>query len=348
MLGSYEPEKNRTHSLLFFLLVWGSLTTHSAHGATVALNNGDTISGELLQLSGDTLSFKSDIFGKVDIPWQRVSRLVSDDGVRVRLADGSTATGRVVVDPNGSVQIDQGRLVRSQPLTRADLAALNPPVIDNRVKYSGRLDLGGSFNRGNSTGDQLNLNGELVARTPQHRYTVGVEVNEAKADGIKTASNSRLVTQYDVFLSEKNFLFLNAKAEHDDFADLNLRTSVGAGYGRQFIDNDVSTLSGQVGLNYVNEDRYLASDRAFPGLSLGMKYDRNFFDKKLVYFQNMNVDTNLNDARDTLVRARLGLRVPVAKGVNVSTQLNVDYYNLPAPGTGKTDTALVFSVGYGF
>ncbi|WP_414674891.1 DUF481 domain-containing protein [Limnobacter sp.] len=40
--------------------------------------------------------------------------------------------------------------------------------------------------------------------------------------------------------------------------------------------------------------------------------------------------------------------MPVADHVNVSTQLNVDYDNEPVPGNKKTDSALIFSVGYGF
>jgi putative salt-induced outer membrane protein YdiY len=149
-------------------------------------------------------------------------------------------------------------------------------------------------------------------------------------------------------LSEKNFLFVNAKAESDELADLNLRTSLGAGYGRQFIDTDISALAGQIGLSYVDEDHDVSADRAFPSLSLGLKYDRKFFDDKLVYFQNVNVDSSLQDARDVLVRNRLGFRVPISDGINLSAQLNVDYDNQPAPGTKKTDTALIFSVGYGF
>ena len=334
-------------TLALFLATAMSLAA-PAHAATVVLSNGDQITGELIQLAESTLTFKSSLFGEVKIPWSAVKKLISDEGVRVQLNDGTTVRGRVVLDDKGVVDIDQGRLGQYFVVKRRDISALNPTILDESVKYSGRLNVGGSLNRGNAIGEQLNVNGEFVARTPKDRYTLGVEVNEATSGGIKITSNRRLLAQYDVFLNEKNYLFINGKAEKDRFADLNLRASLGTGYGRQFIDSDTTKLSAQVGLTYVNEDYGISADQSFPTLSLGLKYDESFFDNKLIYFQTLNIDSSLEDTRDALLHTSLGLRVPIAKGVNVSTQLNVDYDNRPAEGKRKQDTALIFSVGYGF
>ncbi|HEX5486989.1 MAG TPA: DUF481 domain-containing protein [Limnobacter sp.] len=329
------------YSLLFF-------PSGVAHAATLTLKNGDKITGKVIQLTDDQIEFKSAVFGKVQVPFKKVVQLISDDNTRIELKDGRTVTGKVTLDDQGHLLVDQGSLGQSTLLTRNDLEALNPPVVDNRVKYTGHFNVGGSYNRGNSRDDLLNINGEFVARTPQNRYTVGLELNEAKSDGVKTTSNSRLITQYDAFLTKQDYLFVNFQAEKDSIADLNLRTSLGGGYGRQFIDNDLTQFSGQAGLGYVNEDNIVAADRSFPTLTIGLKYDHKFFNKKVVFFNHSTLDTNLQDTKDMLFRNRLGLRVPVADHVNVSTQLNVDYDNEPVPGNKKTDSALIFSVGYGF
>lgn len=340
---------NKTiRSTLLALLLTTTAVTHSAQAATVTLNNGDRISGELIQLDDNTLSFRSSLIGEVKIPWDHVQELVSDDGVRIQLQDGATVKGKLIVKEGGTVAIQPESGTPAKIAQREDLVALNPPVVDRSMRYSGRLDLGGAFNRGNSTDDQFNIMGELIARSPMHRYTVGLEINEGRSLGVTTTSNQRLSGQYDTFLNNKDFLFARARAERDELADLDLRASLGGGYGRQFIDSDVMKLSGQVGVNYVRENYSLSPDQSFPSLSLGLKFDREFFNRQLVYFQHMEMDTSLKDASDTLLRTRLGLRVPVAKGVNVSTQLNHDYANQPAPGKKKSDTALIFSVGYGF
>ncbi|HWU98605.1 MAG TPA: DUF481 domain-containing protein [Oxalicibacterium sp.] len=343
-----KRSKKTLHPLFLLFSVPALFAPFCAHAAIVTLNNGDQITGELKQLSDGVLTFKSGVFGEVKIPWGNVSKLISDDGTRVQLHNGSVVEGQISLDAGGSVAFDDAQPSQPQMLARQDIAALNPPVFDGSTKYSGKFDLGGAFNRGNSHDDQLHTSGEFVARQPEDRYTLNWEINEAKSAGVKTTSNRRLLGQYDMFLDPKNYLFVNAKAERDELAGLNLRSGVGAGYGRQFIDTDVTRLSGESSLNYIREDYDISPDDSFPTLGLGFKYEQKFFDQKLVYFNNFNLDKNLQDRSDVLIRNRMGIRVPIASGINLSTQFNLDYDNEPEVGKKKTDTALIFSVGYAF
>lgn len=319
-----------------------------ALAATVILENGDKLTGEVIKLSDNILTFKSPIYGEVEVPWRKVSELTSDEGVTVQLKDGSTAKGKVSLNAQGELVLDQGDLGRSKALRKADIALFNPPVVDNSVKYSGRANLGGVFNRGNSEDDALNFDAEVIARTPENRYKLAAEVNEAESAGIATTSNRYLLTQYDAFLSEKNYLFVNAKAEQDKLADLNLRTSLGAGYGYQFFETERAKLSTEYGLAYINEDYVIAPDESFPSLSFGLDYERKFWQQRLVFFNNYDVSVSLEDTADALFRTKVGVRVPIVENVNVATQVNVDYDNMPPPGVRKTDSSLIFSVGYGF
>ncbi len=345
----FRKSNKRTYSSLFFLLSISSLLLPLyGHAAIVTLKNGDQITGELQQLNDGVLTFKSGIFGEVKIPWGNVAKLVSDDGVRVQLDNGAIVTGKVTVDEDDKVAVEKTDSPQAQTLVRQDIAALNPPVIDNSTKYSGKFDLGGAYNRGNSHDDQVHTNGEFVARNPDDRYTVNWELNEATSAGITTTSNRRLLGQYDIFLDPKNYLFLNGKAEQDELADLNLRSGAGVGYGRQFIDTDVTKLSSEVSVNYIKEDYNISEDRSFPTLGFGFKYEQKFLNKKLVYFNNFSADANLSDTNDVLLRNRMGIRVPIAAGLNLSTQFNIDYDNEPAIDKKKMDTALIFSVGYAF
>jgi len=257
--------------------------------ANVVLKNGDRLTGEIIKLSDNILTFKSPLFGEVELPWKQVVELQSDDGVAVKLKDGSIAKGRVTLSSQGELVIDQDDLGRSKPLQKTDIAMFNPPVVDRAVKYSGRANFGGVFNRGNSEDDALNFDTELIARTPESRYTVAAEVNEAESAGETTTSNRYLLTQYDAFLSEKD-----------------------------------------------------------PSVSFALNYERKFWNKRLVFFNNNNLSVSLEDMADSLLKTKVGLRVPIVENVNVATQVNVDYNNMPPPGVKKTDSSLIFSVGYGF
>ena len=320
---------------------------NTSHASKIILKNGDQISGELIRLTEQTLVFKSNSFGELRIPWLEVQQLDTDQTVALQLSDGKQLKGklRLTEDNQLLVQHDDENFTQG---VRQDLLAINPPEKILSTKYTGRAYFGGTFIRGNSQEDQLNLDAEWVARNPQNRYTVALEVNEAQSAGIKTISTRRFLTQYDAFLNKKDYLFANARAEGDDQADLRLRTGLGLGYGRQLIESEKINLSAEAGVNYVKEDYFLSVDQTFPTLSLGLKYDRKLFNLGLVFFNNISADVNLENPQDALLKSRLGLRVPVAQGLNVSTQLNIDYDNEPAVGNTKTDATMLFSVGYGF
>jgi putative salt-induced outer membrane protein YdiY len=318
---------------------------HAANAAVVTLENGDRVTGKLQQMTDGMLVLTSDMFGEVKIPWAKVRQLETDTQTRVQLFDGSEVKGQMILDGNSMHVVDADE---TKVIARTQVAAVNPPIIDPSVKYSGWIDFGGTVNRGNSTDDQLDINGELIARTIKDRYTLAVEVNEDRSGNTSTASSRRLSAQYDLFLKNKNYLLVNAKTASDRFADLNSRSSLGAGYGYQFTDTELVKFSGEVGMSYVFENYETQPSQSFPAMSLGLKYDRKFFDNRLVYFQNIGVDTSLNSANNTLLRNRMGIRVPIAKGLNVSAQFNLDYNNAPPVDKKKSDTTLIFTVGYAY
>ena len=323
-----------------------------AQAAKLTLGNGDQVTGEIIELKDQTLKFKSPLFGEVKIPWAQVAELRSDEGVRVQLADGTQVQGRLVVQADGKAVITPGAATSSatpaRELPRGDVALLNPPVPSTATKYTGHATLGGTFNRGNTRDDALNIDAELVARAPEYRYTLNAEAHQASSTGVTTTANRMLSGQYDKFLNPKDYLFANAKAQVDRQADLTLRSTVGAGYGRQFVETEEKRLSAQVGLSYVNENYQIAGNKSFPALNVGLNYEQKFFDNRLVLFNKSDVAVSLSNTQDTLLKNQLGFRVPIANGLNFSTQLNLAYDHSPPPGVKRTDTSLVVGVGYAF
>jgi len=288
------------------------LAASLGHAAKLTLDNGDQISGELVGQQDQMLIFQSPLLGRVKVPLNKVVELRSDDGVWLALT--------------------------------APVA----PVMDLSVKYSGHATLGGTFNRGNSKDEMLNLDAALVARTPDKRYAVNMLVNEAKAWGITTSSRRLLTAQHDIFLSPKNYVFVNARARSDVLADLDLRTTLGTGYGRQILETEMAKLSTEVGISYVSEKYNIAPDRSYPAMSLALNFDQKLFDKALVFFNNTHLTMGRHESASTLVTNKLGFRLPIANGLNLTTQFNLAYDSSPPIGIKPTDTSLIFGVGYVF
>ena len=283
-----------------------------AQAAKLTLANGDQISGEVVSQQEQWLVFKSPLLGRLKIPLKQVVELRSDEDVQL------------------------------------ELALPNQPVIDLSVKYSGHATLGGTFNRGNASDEMLNLDAELVARTPDKRYAINLEINQARALGVATSSRRRLAAQHDIFLSPLNYVFVNARARSDVLADLNLRTTLGSGYGRQIMESEQTKLSAEVGVSYIREDYEIAPERRYSALSLGLNYEQKFFDNALVFFNNTHLTSGRHESASTLVTNKLGIRVPIANGLNLTTQFNVAYDSSPPHGIKSTDSSLIFGVGYVF
>ena len=322
--------------------------TPVALAAKLTLGNGDQISGEIISLQDQLLTLNSPLFGTVKIPWGKVVELRTDSGVRIELADGTQLQGQLLLQPDGRVVVAPKQPNPEVHMLRTDLARINPPVIDPSVKYSGRATLGGTFNKGNSTDEMLNFDAELVARTPDKRYVINMAVNEARAFGLTTASRRLLTAQHDIFLSQKNYVFVNARAQSDVLADLDLRTSLGTGYGRQIIENAQTKLSTEAGVSYVSEKYEIAPDRSYPALSLALNYEQKFFDNSLVFFNNTHMTGGYHASASTLVTNKLGIRVPIAKGLNLTTQFNLAYESSPPTGIKPKNSSLIFGVGYVF
>lgn len=325
-----------------------SVFASAVHADSVVMTNGDRLSGQVISMADGQLIFATAFAGEVKIPWDKLRNLQSDTPVRVRLADGSLLIGQLLAAPAGQTRVKAGSLPETEALPLARISALNPPMDPDKVKLGGHANLGGTFARGNTVEDTLHAEAQMVARTPTNRYTLGGEVNEASKQKASTTSNWRMNMKYDHFLRDKTYLYATSLLEKDSLANLNLRTSLGFGAGRQIFEEKRRNLSLEGGLSYVNEDFDAAADQSFPSLRAAVNFDQLLFDEQIKFFLSSEMLASLRDSSDFLLRARTGVRIPVGKSFNLSSQVNLDYDNVPAPGKDRTDSALIFSLGYGF
>jgi putative salt-induced outer membrane protein YdiY len=233
--------------------------------------------------------------------------------------------------------------LRFQP---AAVASMNPPKVPP-VKLSGRINVGVDVKRGNTDTDIYHADGEVEARTEKNRYTLSGEINREEESGDETADNWLLDMSYDHFLTNKWFLYTNANFEQDDFKDLNLRTTLGAGSGYQFFESDVRNLSVRGGLAYVNVD-YSVDDQDddYTAGRWAVKYDEFFFDAFLQFFHQHDGTVSLEDTEDTIIRTKTGIRIPLKKGFNTTLQYNWDWDNAPAPDKERVDERYLMTIGY--
>ncbi len=276
-----------------------------------------------------------------------ISALSSDAVVTIEFKDGGYATGRLSSPGNGRINLTGKNDTRSE-FRLASVKSIYPgdklPV--PAFKWKGRLNLGASQSSGNTDKWAVNADAEAKGRSEKDRIVLSAAYNRESSDGVDTADNARIAAEYNRFLSKKWFLGLQGSAEHDDFADLNLRTTIGAGAGYQIIETGQTDLSIEGGPTYVNEDLQAAPDRDFIAGRWAVNFEMYVFDKFAQLFHNHVGLVNMERTSDVLIKTKQGARIPFRNSFNVTAQVNWDHDTEPTPGTEKNDTRYILSVGY--
>lgn len=324
-----------------FVIVLALLAAIPVSADEVQLKNGDRLTGRTVSLAGGMLTFATS-YGDVRVPWNDVTRLVVTDPilvtigttppVQVTIADAGTA-GQVTLQPGGTASLgDIVALARPQPAVIVD----------------GGANAGLVATSGNTDVNNLRLDGDVMARAGENRYTANAAVTRAKDRGVETARNWTAGLKYDRFLTSRLFLNASTILTNDRFRDLDLRTALGAGIGYQVLNTPRVALTADAGLGYVNEnlesqeDDSYAAARESASLGLFIVPDRvQFFHQHDGYF-GVTGDDNL------FVKMQNGVRIGLAAGFVTTVRHDLDYDRSPAIGRRNTDRTFALTLGYRF
>ncbi len=331
----------------YFLLGCLLLISFNSFADVIILKNGDRLSGTIKNKLGDKVLFESSYLGEVNIPWSEVVSLTSDKDLRIQLSD-KVITGTSIKSEDGTIKLAADELFETKAIPLAEIAAINPPQHDGKVKLKGNANLGGAVYDGNTDRKSLHIDAELIARSLNNRITLGGAYNYGEDTGSESTNNAIVYSKYDHFFTEKWYGYANTTFETDKFQDLKLRSSLGGGMGYQFIENERTQLSLEGGVSYVNEDFISAASNSFAAGRWAFRFDHWLLVEMLQFFHHHEGLLSFDDVNDVYVRTRTGLRLPLFHGLAITAEVDVDYDNVPAPGNQETDTAYLLNIGYGF
>jgi len=314
----------------------------------IRLINGDKLTGQVVRMEADKLILKTTYAGEIIIIWKEVAAVRTDASVKVVLKDETALEGNTEAVEDGKMKLDTGKLEAPATFSLADVKAINPVPVKT-VKISARANASVTNERGNTQSDNFYFDGEFVARTKKNRYKIGGEFTNEKADGVTTSQSWVAYGNYSHFLNEKWYLYADTLSEHDEFKDLNLRSTLGAGAGYQFFETPLLNLSISAGLSMVDENFDLAEDNDYSAGQWSINFDQYFFDKFVQFFHVNTGFISLEDADNWFLKTRTGLRFPLYKGLTATLQYNFDWTNQPsAAAETEEDTKFIFLLGYEF
>lgn len=331
-------------SLLLIMVTVAFLIAGNSLADEVRLKNGDKLTGQIVRMQEDKLILKTTYAGEINIAWQEVASIRTDDSVKFVLKDDTALEGTTEAIKDGKMKLDTG----SASFSLADVKAINPEPV-KPVKITARANVNITNERGNTDTDNFYFDGEFVARTEKNRYKVGGELKKEKADGITTSQNWLAHGNYNYFLNKKWYLYADTLFEHDEFKDLDLRSTLGAGVGYQFFETPLLNFSVSSGLSWVDENFDVAQDNDYPAGQWSVNYDQYFFDKFVQLFHSQSGYVSLEDANAWFIKTRTGLRFSLYQGFTATLQYNFDWDNQPSEDAEtEEDMKVLFLLGYQF
>ncbi|MEQ8861239.1 MAG: DUF481 domain-containing protein [Pseudomonadales bacterium] len=316
------------------------------------LADGSRIVGTIEQIDATQATLSNTFAGALSVPRSTIVGIQTSAPVTVQLDDGAYLTGTVSTPEAGTPVVNvEAAGQRPIPLGRISAVYREDPLTLQRrelaVKVSAQANVGVTLSSGNTSSENLHLDGQLVTRTKRNRYTLGGEYNKEESENVLVKQNWNSLVKYDHFVSDRWYWFNSATFENDDFADLELRSAIAAGMGFQFYETDTRSLSVEFGPSYIDENYIVAADDSFVGSRWALNYDQRLWDGLSFYHYNEGL-LGLEDTKELTVRSRTGLRMNVSERIIARIQTAIDWDNSPPADTDSTDFEHSLTIGYQF
>ena len=238
--------------------LWALPTAAAPKTDTVTFLNGDKITGEVQSLKRGVLSLNTEAAGVIRIEWNKVSSIVSSQQVQVETGSGiryfgtltysESGPGLVVVAANGPQELTWERVTGMSPIEGSYIEALD---ID--------MSLGYNFAKaGGVTSGNFGVNMDWRSRIRIESLDFSTTLSDS--DTQEASKRTNLSLQHTRLFENRWFGTGNLTLDQNDELGLELRTSLGAGGGRFFVQSTVMLLSLEGGLQVSRENQTALED----------------------------------------------------------------------------------------
>jgi putative salt-induced outer membrane protein YdiY len=312
------------------------------------MKDGSRLLGKVVKQQDGILEFETGYAGVIKVKWDQVSELHADKPVQLMLDNeelreatdikrSEDATVVTAITDDSTASIEPGTIAYINP---------EPWRYGEGYKFSGLLNVALVYQRGNTVSNENDLDGNLGLRWKDDRITAYGQFEKDSNFGETTAQNWLATGKYDHFQTEKFYYGASVGFEHDEFADLQLRSKIGPHLGYQFFETPVLNLSADAGVMYVDENFISAEDKKYAAFSWNVDFDWFIIPDRIQLYHRDNGLLSMEDTGDLVINTWTGFRFPLYEGIVASVEAEVDYDGGAPPGTDTLDTTYRAKLGY--
>jgi putative salt-induced outer membrane protein YdiY len=309
----------------------------------IVMKDGSRLYGTVTGARDGVISIDTGFAGTLKIEMGQVESLRSNNPAVILLEDE-------MVLEDSPLQISGGQVVSgtgsSYALDAVKVVNPAPWELGQGYRWTGLANAAVVLQRGNTESDELDYRLESVWRSVRDRFTFRFNGENDESNGEKTAENWQVAGKYDYFLEGPNYWGFQLLAEQDKFADLDLRLLAGPYMGRQFFSDPLFSLSGELGVSYVDEDYIVGEDKDYAAANWALNGTSNYFggDTRL-YFDQIGV-WSLEETSDVIIDTTLGLAIPLVWHIEAAMEIQLDYDSGAPSGVDELDQTYRLRLGY--
>ena len=222
----------------------------------VVMKNGDRLSGNVKKLENGVLYIETVyLSNSIGLDWLQVESIQSVATYQITLVSGRRVMGTIekLAQPGSQ---DKNFVIR-EPGSEMKISSVDVAGIDQQKstflrQLSGNIDGAYGFTSGNS---QSSATIDAAASYSTTKWISGASLSESFNGETGAAKTNRSDLQFGTerYLNRDSFLMGIADFLHSSQQDLDLRTTLGGGYGRYIIRKGDRGLSWVTGTVYTNE-----------------------------------------------------------------------------------------------
>ncbi len=329
--------------LLFILFIGQNIVADE-----LIMRDGSRLIGKVVRKETHILVFDTSFAGRINVKWDQISELRTDEPATVLLSNEDVIKVRVFKNTGENTVVEQEPGEPLRTLTPSELAFINPAPwrLGQGFRFTGRVDIALEYDRGNTETDEIDLDGNLLWRRRYDRFSFYGELENDRNRGENTKEEWLTRSKYDYFFKDQWYYGAFLGLEHDKFADIDLRAVIGPHIGRQFFEGDVMNLEAELGIMRVREELDINPDENYWATRWSIEFDRYFFGDFVQFYHRQGGLWNLSNADDVVLQTWTGFRFPLKIGFVASTELQADYDGGAPDDVDEVDTTLRFKFGY--
>jgi hypothetical protein len=352
LLPSRKPNGALVALLLGAALLVSSAPLRAAPKTDILIfHNGDRLTGETKGLERGKLSFKTDATGTIEIEWDKVASLQTDQYLQVELSDGRRHFGRASPEqPKGKLKlrVGSGSNVREVPLAEVVRVA---PIDQGRFidRLDGYVTAGYDYTKSSGV-RQGTFTGGLSSRDEKRQWAIDSSATLISQRGQDDTNRYNIGAFNRRFLADRWFVQGFGSFEGNDELGIDLRTTIGAAYGRFLRQDQKTDWAAYAGLAVTRENfSEQPTNESVEGV-LGTQY---WFFRYNAPEASLNATLNLfpslTESGRVRSEAQINARYEIVSDLFFQLSFYGSYDSEPGEGAeSKSDYGVTTSLGYSF